>query len=291
MNNWENLYLSKIGGRVMKKISTLGPAGTFSELAALKYIEKIGRKAEISFYPTITKAFKAIGQECDLGVVPIENSLDGHVQVTLDLLTKTDLQIIYEFVIPVQFAFIGNVLDIREVKSIYAQFKTQGQCYEFLEKLANPRIITTESNSESFTQVQKGISGEAAIIPKHMLDYDSRFSLTINNITDSTENETRFIVLAKDAVAYDEKKDYKTSLVIMNALNKPGILSQILTSFSEKSINLSSIISRPTKKALGKYFFFIDIDGHFPKEIKIKQAIDEISQDNTIKILGSYSEI
>lgn len=276
----------------MKKIATLGPAGTFSELAAIEYLEKTETDAKIEFYPTITKAFNAIGTECDLGIIPIENSLDGYVQVALDLLAKTDLHIIHEIVVPVQFAFIGNVSDITEIDTVYAQFKTQGQCCEFLEQLNNVKIITTESNGESFQKVKNGVKGEAAVVPKHLANDKNSFEFIIDNITDSVENETRFIVLSKDQVQnYDKNKSYKTSMVILDAANKPGILSEILNMFSQKSINLSSIISRPTKKALGKYFFFIDIDGHFPEESNIKQAIDEISKENIVKILGSYSQI
>ena len=136
-----------LGGK-MNKIATLGPAGTFSELATKKYIEKINKNMEIAFYPTITKVFKAIGEECELGIIPIENTLDGYVQLVLDLLAQTDLQIIYELVIPIEFSFVGNALDIVDIKSIYAQFKTQGQCYNFLEQFNNINL----NYSQLFTQ-------------------------------------------------------------------------------------------------------------------------------------------
>lgn len=273
----------------MNKIATLGPAGTFSQLAANKYVETFNKNTEIAFYPTITKVFNAIGQECEVGIIPIENTLDGYVQFTLDLLSQTNLHIIYEFVLPIQFSFVSNVLDVSDVRKIYVQFKTQGQCYSFLEKFTNAKIITTESNAESFQKAKQGVLGEAAIIPRHMLNMENEFPFNIPNVTDAEDNETRFIVISKDIVNYDINKRYKTSIVVMDAIdNKPGVLSKILNEFSERNINLTSIISRPTKKALGKYYFFIDIDGHYPEEKNIKQVIDIISKSNKVKILGSY---
>jgi prephenate dehydratase len=289
------MYISKIlgniGGLLMKKISTLGPKGTFSELAARKYIEKIKIPAEIAFYPTMSKAFNAVGKECEIGVIPIENTLDGYVQLCLDLLSQGNLQIAYELKIPIQFAFIGNACHISDITKVYSQFKTQGQCHRFLEALDNARIVTTDSNSESFEQLKTAEPGTGAVIPQHMLNYDNRFPLVINNVTDCQENETRFLVLSKCPELYDKAKHYKTSIAIMNVVDEPGALFKILNEFSSKEINLNSIMSRPTKKALGKYLFFIDIDGHYPMEERVKEVIDRISEKNIVKILGSYSQL
>ncbi|MFL0196852.1 prephenate dehydratase [Clostridium sp. WILCCON 0269] len=274
----------------MNKIATLGPKGTFSELAVNKYSELIDKNVEIVFYPTIAKVFNAIGRECEFGIIPIENTLDGYVQITLDLLSQRDLNIIYEIVVPIQFAFVGNS-PVGEIEKVYVQFKTQGQCYKFLEQYSNFKIITTESNGESFEQVKKGISGESAIIPKHILNTEKSFNFQIETVTDSKENETRFIMLSKESINYDINKRYKTSIVIIEAVDKPGVLSNILNEFSQRGVNLASIMSRPTKKALGKYHFFIDIDGRHPEDKNIKLTIDKIREKSVVKVLGSYSLI
>ena len=276
----------------MNEIAVLGPSGTFSEFAAKKYIEKFNKNIKVVFYPTIKKVFDAIGKECELGIVPIENTLDGYVQITLDLLSQVNLYIIHEFVIQVQFSFVSNNLNVSDIKKIYVQFKTQGQCYSFLDQFIEAKIITTASNGESFEKVKEGILEESAIIPRHILNAENRFPFSIENVTDSENNETRFIVISKNIIKYDINKSYKTSVIIMDAADdKPGMLSKILNEFSERNINLTSIISRPTKRALGKYYFFIDIEGHYPEEKNIKQAIDKISENNIVKILGSYSMI
>lgn len=276
----------------MNEIAVLGPSGTFSEFAAKKYIEKFNKNTKVVFYPTIKKVFDAIDKECELGIVPIENTLDGYVQITLDLLSQMNLYIINELVVPVQFSFVSNNLKVSDIKKIYVQFKTQGQCYNFLDQFTEAKIITTASNGESFEKVKKGVLEESAIIPRHILNTENRFSFSIENVTDSENNETRFIVVSKNIIEYDINRSYKTSVIIMDAADdKPGMLSKILNEFSKKNINLTSIISRPTKRALGKYYFFIDIEGHYPEEKNIKQVIDKISENNTVKILGSYSMI
>lgn len=274
----------------MNNIATLGPKGTFSELAVNKYSELIDKNVEIVFYPTIAKVFNAIGRECEFGIIPIENTLDGYVQVTLDFLSQRDLNITYEIVVPIQFAFVGNS-QISKIEKVYTQFKTQGQCCRFLEQYSNIKIITTESNGESFEQVKKGVSGESAIIPKHILNTEKSFNFEIENVTDSHKNETRFIMLSKQSINYDVNKHYKTSIVIIEAVDKSGVLSNILNEFSERGINLTSIMSRPTKEALGKYHFFIDIDGRYSEDKNIELAIQKIREKNVVKVLGSYSLI
>lgn len=272
-----------------KKLATLGPVGTFSEVAAKKYIDIINENIDIVFYPTISKVFKAIGEECEFGIIPVENTLDGYVQLVLDLLAQTDLQVIYELIIPIQFSFAGNTFDMADVKRIYAQFKTQGQCYNFLEQFNNIELITTESNGESLEKVKKNIIGESAIIPKYILNNEKNFPLIMENITDSQDNETRFIILSKYNENYDANRHYKTSIVIMDAIdNKPGVLSKILNEFYIRNINLTSVMSRPTKRALGKYYFFIDVEGHYAMNKNIMQAIEIIRENNIVKILGSF---
>ncbi|NLK94087.1 MAG: ACT domain-containing protein [Clostridiales bacterium] len=272
----------------MINVATLGPKGTFSGLAVKKYLELTATDGKTIYYPTIGKVFNGINTECSLGIIPIENSLDGYVQQTLDLLSQNDFTIISEIVVPVQFCFLGNGKNLKDINKIYVQFKSKGQCYNFIEKFNDDvKIIITESNTESFNEVSKMKDGEGAIVPVHLLD--NRFKLIVNNVTDSEFNETRFIVLSKNSNNLNGTEKYKTSIAIMNAVDtKPGVLSKILNEFAKKDINLTSIISRPTKKALGQYYFFIDIEGDLNKDNKIKEVINEISKENIIKILGSY---
>lgn len=273
------------------KIATLGPQGTFSQLAVKKYTKEKNLEEDIVFYPSITKAFKAVGEQCNLGVIPIENTLDGYVQPTLDLLSKTSLKIIDEVVIPIQFSFVANSKSISDIERIYVQFKTQGQCCDFLEKFSgNIKIITTESNGDSFVKVKNGTIHEAAIIPEHVLKSEFSFKYSIENVTDSKENETRFIVVSKKEkdIKYCKEINYKTSLIIIQTEDKPGSLANILTEFSSRNINLMSIMSHPNKQMLGKYYFFIDIEGNYIEDRSLKEAANNIARNNKVKILGIY---
>ncbi len=151
----------------MKKIATLGPAGTFTEIAAKKYQQLINEELEIKLYPTIPKSCEAIGKECEWGIIPIENTLDGYVQRSLDILLGIEFKIVHELFLPIQFSFVSNEKNLNNLQRIYAQFKSQGQCMKFLDQFESRKIITTASNGISFERMNNLIPGEAAIL--HML--------------------------------------------------------------------------------------------------------------------------
>jgi prephenate dehydratase len=274
----------------MKKIAVLGAEGSFSSIAAKKYIEKrIGDKYKPVFYQSFNMVADSVGKECDLAVIPVENSLDGYVHIVLDILTRIDLYICSEIILPVEFSFVGNAEKLEEINKVYIQFKTQGQCTNFIKKLNGTKIFTTESNTESLEMVKYGIEGEGAVIPRHLFKSASNFKLRIDNITDGEKNETRFIVLSnKENKKKEEGKKYKSSIIIIDTIDRAGVLSEIINEFSDRNINLTSVISRPTKMKLGKYHFFIDIEGNCYEDENLKEALENIKKKNKIKILGSY---
>lgn len=274
----------------MKKIATLGPKGTFSELAVYKYIEMTNEDLDIVYYPTIRKVFAAVGESCDLAIVPIENTIDGFVQTSLDMLSEMNIKIYDELILPIHFAFLGNVSKLEDLKKVYAQFKTKNQCLNFLEAQKDIDLIITESNGTTYEMIQRNIPGEGGIIPCHLLDENenNHQKFQVNHIEDVDNNQTRFIVLSQNPIDVRQKNRYKTSIVILDDSDRPGLLSNILNAFSKRGINLTSIISRPTKKELGDYYFFIDLEGHMLFDQKLEEAINELSADIKIKVLGSY---
>lgn len=274
------------------QIAVLGPKGTFTELATLKYIEAQNIDAELLYYPSMRRTFSAVGEQCKYGVIPIENTLDGFVQIILDLLTHTDLKVIHEVVLPIRFAFVANTKNLEDVKRIFVQFKSENQCLDFLEPLRDLEIITTASNSQSYNEVCNGGEGVGAIIPMHMLDVHKEFPLVRENVADSLDNETRFIIVSKHL--NDELKqhhNWKTFFVVSDDSDRPGLLCDILNTFSRDGINLKSIISRPTKTGLGNYNFFIDIDGCYQKDRHVIESISHVLDKYNIKILGSYYRV
>ena len=158
---------------------------------------------------------------------------------------------------------------------------------KFLNSIKDAKVVTTSSDMESYEKLKEGNQGNGAIIPSNILKDKCDFHFTIDDVTDDENNVTKFIVVAKNDSEYDSSKQYRTSIVI-HGEDKPGELSNILSQFSSNEINLKSIVSRPTRKKLGSYSFYIDIEGNYPNNDKVKKSIDEIMKTNKVSILGSY---
>jgi len=271
----------------MNQIATLGPKGTYSELATLKYIESQYGSYEIQYFNSIKKTLESVGNTCDFGVIPIENLSEGFVSLVLDLLAETNLTIVSEVILPIKFSFVSTAPVISEVDKLYVQFVAKSQCSDFISTLSNMDIVTTESNIESLDLVLKNAGLSSAIVPTSSY-VSSQFNIEIDDVTDYENNQTRFIVLT-DVKAPEQSviAPSKTSVVVLDDDDHPGLLSDILSSFSNRNVNLLSIISRPTRKVFGKYNFFIDIEGHI-NDAHIFEALEEIKHKNKVKILGSY---
>ena len=270
----------------MLRIAALGPADTFSERITREYASRVDGETSVVLYPTIRRTFMSVGEECELGVLPIENMIDGYVHPVLDLLLHSDLSIISEMILPIQFAFVANCTSVADVKRVYAQFVTQGQCAEFLDSVAHTDIVTTQSNGASLEQLRDGSDNDGAIVPSFVLE-QATFPLVVRDVSDYPNNRTRFIAVARDGADHDESRPQKTSLVVIEGMDRPGMLAEILGAFSRRKINLVSIMSRPTKESLGKYHFFIDIEGHGSAP-HIEDALAEIQRHNFVRLLGSY---
>ncbi len=288
------------------KIAILGPEGTFSDKAYLEYEKKIGENLQGQYYPTIDDVFEAVCsnkdmsayEECELGIVPIENTLDGYVQRTLDLLLEKKVCIIDENMVPVQFSLVGNVENLNEINTLYVQFKANGQCRQFINSLSNAEIMSTNSNMESYYKLGNE-KGASAIVPRHIADKVSdRF--VVENVTDSNYNHTRFLIFKKGNPMDNKTVNAPTNpdapvkvrvpIYVMPVGDRPGLLFELLQSFYDKKINMISIMSRPTKHELGTYNFYIEIDGNIEQLDVILDTIGHIKESNDVKILGIYKE-
>ena len=276
-----------------EKIAVLGPEGTFTDLAARKYMGAIDFDGERVYCTSMRKTFEAVTMgACRYGVIPIENTLDGFVQIILDLLAQTGLKIIHELVIPIRFAFVSNCEAIEDVEEVYVQFKSHNQCSNFLEQFSEDHIVTTASNSYSYQHVVDGGPKTGAIIPMHMLSYGKSFAHEIEDVADSIDNHTRFIVISKYLnEEVDITQKWKTSFVVGGENDRPGLLADIIGHLGQSDVNMISIMSRPTKVGLGNYNFFIDIDGCYQKDVQVREAIAHVLEKYDIQILGSYYRI
>lgn len=263
------------------KLGLLGPKGTFSDVARIKYEQKVNQKFECIYYPSINQVFKN-SDELDILIVPIENTLDGHITQCLDEILDRHLNIIDEIMVDVKFSFLSNAKGIDKIDKLNVQFKAKGQCVNFINTL-NCKINVTESNIESLNLL-KNNPNDAAIVPHHV--FDNSYNIAIEDVTDSNNNQTKFFVLSKQK-SKSGNKCYFCMKTIFD--DRKGLLCDILKILDAHSFNLAFILSRPTKKELGKYNFFAEIN-HIKKFDDLYDAFKEIEANHLAKveILGIY---
>lgn len=262
------------------KIGYFGPQGTFTEEAALTVEGK-----HIAFN-TISDVFKAVQSgEVDCGVVPIENSIEGSVGVTLDLMTHDyDLMIKEEIIIPISHNLLINPdAELKEIKTVYSHSQALSQCKKFIEDLgAEMHSVTSTSKA---AEIISGNKSQAAIGTARAAKLNN-LKMAARDIQDYKNNLTRFVVISSQ----DNMRtgNDKTSIMFSLFEDKPGGLYEILGDFALRNINLTKIESRPSKEKLGRYIFFIDFDGHREDEM-ICNILNIIkSKVGSLKIFGSY---
>ena len=268
-----------------KRISFLGPAGTYSEQAAQIWCGECDL-VSVDSIPDVAQAVN--DGRSEIGIVPIENSIEGGVTFTLDLLIHdSDLSICGEIVIPINHNLMSkNEINYIDIKTVYSHPQSLGQCRQFLaSNLPNANLVASLSNSAAVEEMMNSPLNSAAISSDQAAKiYGAK--ILQKNVEDRSNNETRFIVLGKND--HPKTGNDKTSLCFEFQGDQPGILSESLTEFASRDINLVKIESRPNKKSLGRYVFLVDIEGHRTDQ-KVTQSINALSSKVAmIKILGSY---
>lgn len=266
------------------KVAVLGPRGTFSELAALE----CWRNAEFLYCQGITDAVKAVEEEVvDAGVIPVESLREGSVGEALDALAWIDVKVKAEIVLPITHSLLGvKGATLEQIRQVLSHPQALSQCREFLKNhLPQAELIEMTSTARAAEQVSKLKQHHmAAIGPTRLAElYD--LGILYRDIP-VEENLTRFFCLSKTD-SLPTGKD-KTSIVFYTERDRPGILHEILGEFAKRKINLTKIESRPSKKALGDYLFFIDFEGHRTDPV-VQEALKEVEKKTAmLKILGSY---
>jgi prephenate dehydratase len=265
-------------------IALLGPKGTFSGEAALKF----DPQAKRLFCDSIEEVFDSIvGERAEYGIVPVENSLEGSVSATLEMFLKARVRICSEVVLDIDHCLLvyhgAQIDDIREVIS---HPHALAQCRGFLRSLIGVKTRNFPSTGEAAREVaDKKLKTTAAIGPRIAANiYD--LSILKEGVQDQETNQTRFFIIALKCPLIRGKK--KTSIVI-GLKDRPGALYEVLEHFARGGINLTKIESRPTKKSLGDYIFYIDFMGD-GEDKKIKEILNRLkTSTTTLKVLGSYS--
>ena len=270
---------------MVKRLSYLGPAGTYSEEAAILY----DSQAELVPFPTIPAVCRAVSDGLtDEGIVPIENSIEGSVVYTLDyLIGETDLSIFHEVVLPIQHCLmIKPGTRTEDVHIIYSHPQSLAQCRHFLEdNFPNAEPVASLSNSAAVNNMMESSTAAAAIAPQRAAELYGA-EIIGRGIQDVTNNVTRFVLLGwKD---HEPTGADKTSLCFTFAEDAPGSLFNALGVFASRNINLVKIESRPTKETLGRYNFLVDCEGHRDSE-PLREALRTLdTQVNGLKVFGSY---
>jgi len=273
----------------MKKIACLGPEGTYSDIACKEYNNG---KYEIEYYPSILKVIDSVDDDT-IAIVPFENTLDGFVMESLDKIIKNNLNIKQQIKLDIDFAFVGNSKNLHDIKEVYSQFKTYGQCLNFIEK-NDFNVIKTESNIDSLHRLLKSGKEFGAIIPMHSLE-EFHFPLEILHIADSSNNQTRFFVVDNNKKCNNIDDNVSASLVFTSIIDEPGILSKILDRFYKNNINLKAILSRPDKTQMGKYNFYIEVNLSKKEKDYFYKLLNEYEYEDSTKfnvnVLGIYKEL
>ncbi len=264
------------------RIAFLGPAGTYTHDAALK---QFGHSVTAVPHATIDAVFRDV--EAGLahyGVVPVENSTEGVVNYTLDMFMNSPLQICGEVELRIHHCLLSKESDLGNVKTIYAHQQTLAQCREWLDEHCNQAVRLAVSSNARAAQMVREDCGGAAIASVTAAELYGLDAL-VCNIEDEPDNTTRFLVIGH-ASSPASGKD-KTSM-LLSISNRPGGLVKLLKPLSDAAISMTRIESRPSRRGMWDYVFFIDIEGHQDAPA-VAAALQSLANEAAmIKILGSY---
>jgi len=272
------------------RVGFFGPFGTFAEQALRTQADLAA--GELLDYPTVPDVLDAVASgEVVCGVVPIENSIEGVVNFTQDALAfDYDLLIQREIVLDIELCLVARPGDaLEDVKVVLSLPVATAQCHRFLrERLRSAEVRAASSTAEAARLVaEETVGGIAAIAPRVAAE---RYGLDVlvADVADHPGNQTRFVVVAPDGIPAPTGHD-RTAMVVFQRADEPGSLISILQEFAARRINLSNLLSRPTKAGgLGDYCFVIYAEAHIADELMADALRDLHAKQGAVKFLGSY---
>lgn len=269
-------------------IGYLGPAGTFTELAFKKFCTLNKLPQEGVQASSIWDLFELFNQKkCDVIIVPIENSIEGSVSTTMDLISTTEnIYIQQEIVLPIKHClFAKKKMALSEITSVVSHPQALSQCQHYLRQhLSKAQAIPASSTAKA----AEFLGDYEAVIGSTELGKLYNLELLAEGINDQKNNQTRFVAIGRTTT--EPTGNDKTSIIISSIKDKPGGLVDMLTAFAKRNINLTRIESRPTRNVLGEYLFYIDCEGH-EKDPLVLEALTEIKKEASyFKKLGSYKK-
>jgi prephenate dehydratase len=273
-----------------QRIGYFGPAGTFTEQALLSQADLAG--CELVPYRTVPDVLDAVDNNAvDLGFVPIENSIEGTVNFTQDALVfDHDLLIQREVVLDIEHCIVAKKgVALADITTLLSIPVATAQCHAYIrEHLGNAEVRAANSTAEAARIVGDDTSNTmAAVAPRNAA---ALYGLEVlaSNIADHEGNQTRFVLVGKGTIPAATGHD-RTALVVFQRADEPGSLISILQEFAARRINLSQLLSRPTKRGgLGDYCFIMYADGHIKDELIADILRDLHTKQGAVKFLGSY---
>lgn len=266
------------------KVAYLGPEATYTHQAALK---NFGRSIEYLALSTVPDVFATVSRgEADYGVVPVENSTHGTVISTLDMLVESGLNIVAQIYLEISHSLISHS-PLSEIKQVHSKDNALGQCRQWLARMLPGVELIESASTAAAVEHAANNPGTAAIASKIAAQlYD--VPIVEEGIQDQKDNVTRFLVIGNQHTPPLGGGNDRSSFVFTLPNNNPGALIKALFPFSMRGINISKIESRPSRKKLWDYYFYIDVSGH-REDSHLKEAIAELEGFCPfIKCLGSY---
>jgi len=271
------------------RVGFMGPHGTFTEQALLSQPDLAA--ADTRPFDSIPDVLNGlVTGEVDLGFVPIENAIEGAVNVTQDALAfDLDLRIQREVVLDVQLNLLALPgTELADIHTVVSFPVAVAQCRSFLrEHIPDAEIQAATSTAEAARQVGEQRLEGVATISNPLAAELYGLEAIAEAVEDHTGNQTRFLLLAREGVPGPTGHD-KTSVVVFQRANEPGSLLAILHEFAARNIDLSRLESRPTRRVLGDYCFLLDFEGHIGDEVVADCLRDLKMKQGDIKFLGSY---
>ena len=265
-------------------VAYLGPKGTFSERAALKHF---GAAAEAVPAASIDEVFRAVESGgADFGIVPVENSTEGAVGRSLDLMPQTPMKVCGEVVVRIHHHLMSmsQPRSLDEIRRVFSHGQSLAQCHEWLNvNVPRAERVAVSSNAEAARRAA-GEPGSAAVAGETAAEHYG-LAILASNIEDEPNNTTRFLILG-DYEPGPSGRD-KTS-IILSARNRAGAVYEMLTPFATRGVSMTKFESRPSKVAIWEYLFFVDIEGH-RTDANVAAALTEVEKiAGYLKVLGSY---
>ena len=264
------------------KVAFLGPEGTFTQAAVLKHF---GHSVRALSLATVDEVFHEVeAGVADFGVVPVENSTEGSVSNTLDLLVTSPLKICGEVELRIRQHLLGRMAELDRIRRVYSHQQSLAQCRAWLEqRLGGVELVAVSSNAEGARRARDE-EGAAAIAGEAAAEVYG-LSILMANIEDRPDNTTRFLVIGRDILSRSGRD--KTSL-LLSSRHQAGALQELLYPLAKHRVSMTRIESRPSRQGKWDYVFFVDVEGH-AEDPNVAAALKDLEVSAArFRVLGSY---